>query len=266
MAKNIRKAGKSVMKAKEIYKAVDQIAPFTVHASYDNPGFLVGDGEEDVNFALVSLDITPRVIEEAHMIGAQMIISHHPVIFRPLKNIHPENPVYGLLRRGISAICAHTNLDCAKDGVNDTLIRLAGVEGDTEILYDGEGLPIGRIGELARATDIHNFAIKVKHALTANCVRYADAEKAVKKIAVIGGAGADEIEKAIEAGADTFVTGDVKYHQFLDAGNLGINLIDAGHFATENPVVKVLCDKLSEALPEVRFEVSSVHGDCILTV
>ena len=252
MAKNIRKAGKSVMKAKEIYKAVDQIAPFTVHASYDNPGFLVGDGEEDVNFALVSLDITPRVIEEAHLIGAQMIISHHPVIFRPLKNIHPENPVYGLLRRGISAICAHTNLDCAKDGVNDTLIRLAGVEGDTEILYDGEGLPIGRIGELSRATDIHNFAIKVKHALTANCV--------------IGGAGADEIEKAIEAGADTFVTGDIKYHQFLDAGNLGINLIDAGHFATENPVVKVLCDKLSEVLPEVRFEVSSVHGDCILTV
>ena len=93
-----------------------------------------------------------------------------------------------------------------------------------------------------------------------------DAEKAVKKVAVIGGAGADDIENALKAGADTLVTGDVKYHQFLDAKNIGINLIDAGHFATENPVVQALRDKLSEKLPEVRFEVSSVHTDSILTV
>ncbi len=262
----MREVGKRDMKAREIYKAIDEIAPFEIRSSYDNPGFLVGDENADINFALVSLDITPEVINEAKAIGAQMIISHHPVIFRPLKNIHPENPVYGLMKNGLCAICAHTNLDCANGGVNDLLIRLVGVEGDVEILYDGEGLPIGRMGTLPRATDIHNYAIKVKHALTANCVRYADAEKTVKKVAVIGGAGADDIENALKAGADTFVTGDVKYHQFLDAKNIGINLIDAGHFATENPVVQALRDKLSEKIPEVRFEVSSVHTDSILTV
>ena len=105
------------MKAREIYKAIDEIAPFEVHASYDNPGFLVGDENADINFALVSLDITSEVINEAKAIGAQMIISHHPVIFRPLKNIHPENPVYGLMKNGLCAICAHTNLDCANGGV-----------------------------------------------------------------------------------------------------------------------------------------------------
>ncbi len=126
----MREVGKRDMKAREIYKAIDEIAPFEVHASYDNPGFLVGDENADINFALVSLDITPEVINEAKAIGAQMIISHHPVIFRPLKNIHPENPVYGLMKNGLCAICAHTNLDCANGGVNDLLIRLVGVEGD----------------------------------------------------------------------------------------------------------------------------------------
>ena len=141
------------------------------------------------------------------------------------------------------------------------------LEGDIEILYDGEGLPIGRMGTLPRATDIHNYAIKVKHALTANCVRYADAEKAVKKVAVIGGAGADDIENALKAGADTFVTGDVKYHQFLDAKNIGINLIDAGHFATEYPVVAGSWGQtLGKTSRGLASKFRPVHTDSILTV
>lgn len=251
------------MKAERIFETVDEIAPFSVHASFDNPGFLVGDKNAEIEKVIVSLDITPEVINEAKEKNAQMIISHHPVIFRPLKKLMSSDPVFDLVQNNMCAICAHTNLDCAKGGVNDILIRLAGVEGNTEILFDEESLPLGRIGTLSQEIELETYVSFIKKQLNANVVRYVDGGKKVKKIAVIGGAGADEMFSAIEKGVDTFVTGDTKYHNMLDAKRLGLNLIDAGHFATENPVVDMLVKTLSEKIKGVKFEASSIHADVI---
>ena len=256
----------------EIYHMLDEAAPFETQMSFDNAGFLVGHGERAVDRLLVALDITLDVIREAEEWGAQLIVSHHPVIFFPVKRVTDGDPVgrklLALSEGGIAAICAHTNLDAALGGVNDCLARAVGLHGIGQLHQDGVdrlGRPygIGRVGTLERETApaLPDFAREVKEALGANGVRFVDAGRPVRKVAVGGGACADMVGDALALGCDTFVTSDVKYDGFLDARALGINLIDAGHFPTENVVVAPLAELLRSQLPGAEVRVSARHHE-----
>ncbi len=248
---------------REVYQYLDGLAPFSLQMSFDNAGFLVGRGSAQVTRILVSLDITEEVAAEAVELGAELIVSHHPVIFHPAKSITDATPdgriLLALTEGKIAAICAHTNLDAVAGGVNDALAQRLGLVQVEQLHQDGvdaAGRPygIGRVGNTTGAPSYAPaFAAFVKEALGSNGVRYVDARRPVRRVAVGGGACAGMLGDALALGCDTFVTSDVKYNGFLDAKALGMNLIDAGHYPTEQVVCPVLADWLSRGFPRWRF-------------
>lgn len=249
-------------KVREIYDALCRIAPPALQLSFDNAGFLVGHADAEVKTVLLSLDITGEVIDEGGEIGAQLIVSHHPVIFHPLRSVTSEGEgalVLRLIESRIAAICMHTNLDIAEGGVNDMLLEKLGAVCEGALDEDG----CGRVGQLKEPMPLPDFLSFCKDRLHVNALRYVDAGKAVKRLAVMGGAGGEAMHCALARGCDTYVTADVKYHQFLNAAELGLNLIDADHFCTENPVMPILAEKLRGAFPEVEFRLSTRHRQII---
>lgn len=256
---------------RDIFAQMDQWAPFETQMDFDNAGFLVGRGEREVRKILVSLDITEQVADEAAEWGADLIVAHHPVIFHPVKRLTDETPtgrtLLALAERGIAAICAHTNLDAVHGGVNDALAQKLGLTQIEQLKQDGvdaSGRPygIGRVGNTAGVPMYAPaFAAFVKEALGANGVRYVDARRPVRRVAVGGGACADMLQDALAMGCDTFVTADVKYNGFLDAKALGVNLIDAGHYPTEQVVVPVLAKWLASGFPKVEVLTTQQHKE-----
>ena len=250
---------------KKVYAYLNQKAPFYSQSSFDNAGFLVGRSDKQVKRILVALDITEAVAHEAAQLQADLIISHHPVIWDGAKSVTDETllgrKLLALLQNDIAAICAHTNLDAAKGGVNDCLAAALGLR-DTELLKvygtyeDGTPYGIEQIGTVEGDMPLTAFAAQVKKTLGSNGVRYVDAGKPVRKVAVGGGSCSSSIKDAAAAGCDTFVTADVKYDSFLDAKALGLNLIDAGHYPTENLVCSVLVDWLKEGFSDTEVILS----------
>jgi len=260
-----------VAAVKEIYEFINKIAPFDTQESFDNAGFLVGRGDRKVTKILVALDVTGEVAEEAHVKGAQLIVAHHPVIFQPVKSVI-DGTVTGqvllaLVENGTAAICAHTNLDAAHGGVNGCLakaLELSDIGQLCQAGADAQGRPygIGRVGTAHRpGLPAAEYAAFVKEKLGSASVRFVDGGKPVRKVAVGGGACGSMLEDALAAGCDTFVTADLKYNQFLDAKALGLNLMDAGHFPTENVVCEPLASRLAEAFPGVEVQVSQAHKE-----
>ena len=256
---------------REIYQYLDGLAPFSLQMDFDNAGFLVGRGDRTVDKILVSLDITEEVVSEAVELGCQLIVSHHPVIFFPAKSVTDTTPdgriLLSLVEYNIAAICAHTNLDAVSGGVNDTLAQRLGLTNIEQLKQDGvdsSGRPygIGRVGNTAGVPMYAPaFAAFVKETLGANGVRFVDARRPVRRVAVGGGACSDRMKDAIALGCDTFVTADVKYNGFLDAKALGLNLIDAGHYPTEQVVVPVLAKWLADGLPKVEVYTTQRHKE-----
>ena len=255
-------------KVKDIFEFLNEIAPTTLKMDFDNVGLLVGDGDNEVKKVLVALDITDEVIDEAALFGAELIVSHHPVIFEPLKSVTYADlngrKLIKLIKNDISAICMHTNLDIVNGGVNDALMSALGAVTEGYLEYTGtDSLGVkqgcGRIGELESEMSLPEFLEKCKTALNANGLRYHDAGLKVKKLAVMGGSGGSSVYLAKELGCDTYVTSDIKYNCFLDAKELGINLIDADHFCTENVIVPVICEKLKTEFPECEIKISEKH-------
>lgn len=255
----------------DIYHLIDEKAPFSTQMSFDNAGLLVGDSGQEVNRVLVSLDITQDVEAEAAELGCQLIVSHHPVIFHPLKRLTSDDPtsrvVCALVRQRISAICAHTNLDMAQDGVNDCLAEAAGLTSFELLAVDGKApdgtaIGCGRVGMLkAGECSLAEYMAFLKRTLQPRGMRFVDAGKPVCRVAVGGGACADYMDDAIAKGCDTFVTSDVKYNGFLDARDKGINLIDAGHYPTENVVCPRLVSWITQRYPELAVCQSARHGE-----
>ena len=246
----------------EIFHFLCTLAPLELQADFDNAGFLVGRKHAPVNRVLLSLDITGAVIDEAIEKNADLIVSHHPVIFRKLSDVTDtgcDDKVLRLAENRIGAICMHTNLDIADGGVNDVLMECLGARADAPL--DGDGC--GRIGVLPEETDLYSFLERCRTVLKAPGLRFVSGGRPVRRLAVMGGSGGDALETVWQCGCDTYVTADVKYHQFLRAAEAGINLIDADHFCTENPVIFVLREKLSAAFPEVEFMISERHGPVI---
>ena len=258
-------------KVQDILNFVETLAPRNMKMDWDNVGLLCGSRSTQVTKILVALDPFEHVCREAADLGAQLIITHHPLIFQAMKAITDETSIgrgiLELCRHGISAINAHTNLDCAPGGVNDTLAKALGLKNIAVVNpsgVDAEGNEWGllRCGEIAPCA-LPDFLSQVKTALGCQGLRYVDGGKAVRKVAVGGGSCAGGMLEALDAGCDTFVTADIKYNQFWDAQDLGLNLIDAGHFQTENPVVAVLAEKIAAAFPEVEVKISKTHADCM---
>lgn len=242
----------------DIYEYIDSIVPFSSQMGFDNSGLQLGRPGAAVKTALLSLDVTDAVIDEAIHAGAQLIISHHPLIFTAIKCVDDEK-LLRLAENGIAVISAHTSLDIAEGGVNDVLIRLLGAEPECALDADG----CGRIGTLAVAEEFDDFLRMCRDRLNTSGLRYYSAGKPVKRLAVMGGAGGDCVHSAFTAGCDTYVTSDIKYHQFLEAADLGLNLIDGDHFCTETPVMPVLCTRLGSAFPDVVFALSQKHRQVI---
>ena len=238
---------------------------------FDNVGFLVGRSDAVVSRILISLDITNEVISEAHDIGAELIVSHHPLFFT-LKSVTDADITGGkvvrLLSGGISAICMHTNLDAALGGTNDALAAAAGLiveAGETGFLSvdgrlpDGSAFSYGRVGRLEKPCPLSEYLQSLKKALKTGGLRYHDAGRDVQHVAVVGGSGGSELKTAFERGCDAFVTADIKYDIFLEAKELGINLIDGDHYCTENLVTGVLAEKLGSAFPKIEVTISKRH-------
>ena len=251
---------------KDVYCYLDLKAPFYSQLGFDNSGFLVGRADKEIRRILVALDITEEVVSEAAELQADLIVSHHPVIWEAPKSVTDESilgrKLLGLIENDIAAICAHTNLDAAIGGVNDCLASALGLY-DTQLLKaygsynDGTLFGIEQIGILAgEPCALVEFAAVVKEKLGSNGVRYVDSGRPVHKVAVGGGSCSSSIKDVAAAGCDTFVTADVKYDGFLDAKALGLNLIDAGHYPTENLVCPVLLDWLKTGFPNVEVLLS----------
>lgn len=230
----------------EIRQFMQQLAPAELAADWDNVGVLV-DCAADVTSILVSLDITEEVIKEAEIQGCQLIVSHHPIIFKKLSRLSRKDLPFRMIKKNISALCAHTNLDAAEGGVNDILSRLFEIR-DAEPFAEGG---MGRIGNV-EATDACTLAKKCKDILEADSVKFVDAGHPIHRLAVVSGSGGSMWQDAVEEGADALLTGEASHHDALDAKRMGLSLIAAGHFATEIPIVPVLADQLSRNFPDVR--------------
>ena len=256
----------------DILDYYDEIAPYYMKMDFDNVGHLVGFHQMEVNKALVALDITDEVIQEAIEMEAQLILSHHPLIFHPLQRVTDDDTkgkkIIQLIRHGISAICLHTNMDAANGGVNDCLMDALGAKVTGLLNPHGQhpnGSPYGisRVGRLSDPIPLVSFLSRTKEVLGCSGIRYVDGGKPVEYIACCGGAGGGDMLKAYQAGCDTYVTADLKYDHFLEAKELGLNLVDADHFCTENVVIPYLMSTLSNRFPEIEAFVSSVHHQII---
>ena len=251
------------------------IAPVEAKMDFDNVGLLVGRKDARVNRALVSLDITNDVITEALDIGAELIVSHHPLFFS-LKSITDDDTIGQKLIRiisgGISAICMHTNLDAAKGGTSDALAIAAGIANGSAFaeLLDDEGklqngtpYSYGRAGCIQNPLSLEKYLELLKKALKTDGLRYYDAGKEVYKVAVVSGSGGDYLLASKKRGCDTLVTADIKYDVFLEAMELGMNLIDGGHYTTENLVTGTLVEKLCIEFPQVATRASTNHSQIV---
>lgn len=250
------------MKCQVVMSLIEKIAPKKLAESWDNPGLLVGSPNQEVSKLLVCLDLSAELVEYAVDQGVNLIISHHPVLFRGIKSIRTDSydghMLQRLLANNIAVYAAHTNLDVAWGGCNDVLaeiLELRDVEGFVETAANTED-SMGRIGRLKEGFSPEGLAKYVCDRLGAAHVRLVKSgNHSINKVALCTGAGAEFISKAAFRGADAYITADIKYHEAQQAAKLGIHLIDAGHFATEYPMVRVLAEYIRQELSKTKYEV-----------
>ena len=238
------------MKTLEIYRALREHIPAELAAGWDNEGvMLLADRYRDIKRALVTLDITENAVDAAIEHSCELIVSHHPVIFKPLRRL--ESPkLLKMVRAGISALSFHTSLDCAEGGTADTLAELLGLK-DTEPLFD-EGIPCGRVGQLAEPLDFEELVEKVKSAVSPGVIQAVarHAGKCYRRIAVCPGEGKSLYGAAMEAGADAYICGSMPYNELCGAAGHDMTVVAAGHYETEQPV----CQKLAALLSLLGIE------------
>ena len=245
----------------DVVDLMNKIAPADMAEAWDNVGLMLGRRKTIINRIMVALDITPEVVEQAINSRIDLIITHHPLIFKPLRSLSDDQWQQSLLltlaEHNIAVYSAHTNLDAVNGGVNDALAQALELQ-DDDILDDDSN--IGRIGNV-KTTSLEEFAARVKKKLGADYVVVGNAGKSVCRVAVCGGAGCDFIDIALAKGADTLVTGDVKYHDAQKAVYSGLNIIDAGHQATERLVLEEIADRLSIHFTQLNWNIAVLIAD-----
>ncbi len=239
---------------KNIYDYINSIAPFNTQEGWDNSGHLVGDFRKEVKKVVMSLDPTKEVCLYSKDIGADMLLTHHPIIFKGLTQLKADSPVYICANSDISVISAHTNFDNAVGGINDNLASILDLKNTYHI--DDSFIVAG---ELECEMSIDDLASYVNDKLGCSGIRYTDTDKLIKKIAVGGGACEEFIDLAVNE-ADCFITGDLKYHIMLDYQQTGFPLISAGHFETESKAFLMLKEKLEKVFPDVEFIIAPVKN------
>jgi len=244
------------MKLRDFLAALETVAPAMLAMAGDNVGLLVGPDHDEIQTVLVALDCTPDTAKEAAELGADLLLTHHPVFFNGVKRFLPDDPetagAYALARHGIGLAAAHTNLDTAQGGVNDALAQALGVRDAVPFGADG----MGRMGALEAPMKLGDFAAFVADALNAAVRLCGDDGKLVSRVAMIGGAAGERFPEARNAGADVYVTGECKHHHALAAMALGFAVIDAGHYETENVVLAALIKRLQELTPGVQYHLT----------
>lgn len=257
------------MTVNDIYNFLDGIAPFGLQDKWDNSGLLVGNPDKKVSKILISLDITNDVVKEAAEKRAELIISHHPVIFSPIKSVLSESVVYKLIENGISAICSHTPLDVAQGGMNDIIFKLLkdrlSLSDVWKILEPtGENTGYGRICTSLNTEGFTTLELAeiLKDVFGCKAVKYSDVNRRIKKIAYCSGSGGSMIEMVLKSGADAFITGDIKHNIWIDAQNSGLILFDCGHYHTEVIATDYLKEKISEKF-DITVEIAESGKDCV---
>ncbi len=250
----------------DVYSAIDSVAKFSTQEKWDNSGILIGNPNSKVSKVLVTLDITNSVIDEAIQGGYDTIVSHHPVIFNPIKSILSNSIEYKLIQHGINAICCHTPLDMAKGGINDILysafkVPLSLLEDATTLeVCTSDGLGFGKIVSTNTTLTPKQIAYILKDILNCTVVKYINGDRPIKKIAWCSGSGGSMLEEVLNMGADAYITGDIKHDRWLYAKDNGISLFDCGHFHTENIVLPYLRQIIFSTVPNV--EVSVANSSC----
>lgn len=234
------------MKVKDILEKIEKFAPPSLAYSWDNVGLLVGDKDREVKRILITLDPDLNIVEEAVENKCDLIVSHHPMFFKPVKHITLDEAsgraIELLIKNDISLIAAHTNMDCAEQGINAGLAELFELE-NVEVLEENPVIPqcgLGRVGDLKKPVALKELAAEAKKILKLSGLRVSgDMSMVISRIAVAGGSCSEVIPLAISKGCQAIVTGDMKYHEAINAVNDGICVLDAGHFGTEHHVIEI---------------------------
>lgn len=247
------------MKLHEFTALMERIAPRELALEFDNPGLLIEPDHADISRVLVALDCTKAVAEEAAEWGADLVLTHHPLFFHPVKKLAYSDPATAaacvLLRHGIGLYAAHTNLDGAHGGVNDTLCGLLGVR-ETIPFDDG----VGRIGQLKEPETLAAFAKRAELLLNTQVRIAGDTEKLISRVAIMGGSGGSSVLLAAAQGADVLLTGELKHSDALDAQMLGLSLVVAGHYETEIVALEPLMKRLQNDCFDVQYKLSRADG------
>ena len=250
----------------DVLTFIEGLTPPALAESWDNVGLLAGDRTHEVTGVLCALDVTEQVVAEAAATGAQLIVAHHPAIFTSVSRVTADDATGRILRAAIqndiALICMHTNADCADGGVNDALASALFLT-QVEHMDAGENGMLGRVGVLPREMQPREFALYVKECLRAGGVRFCDGGHPIRRVAVGGGACGKLMDNACAKGADAFVIGDCSYDLMQRAQSIGLSLVDAGHFPTENPMTAVFADQIGAAFPSLTVNSSEKHADCI---
>ena len=251
------------MKLNDFIAAMDTIAPRELAAPWDNPGLLIGTEKQDITKVLVALDCSVATAKEAIDWGADLLLTHHPVFFGGVKRIAPDDPdtegAYLLIRNGIGLFAAHTNLDSAEGGVNDCLAEALGLRHIEKLPPDD----MGRIGLLSSPMTFVDFARMVEEKLSARVRINGEAAAPVRRVAMVGGSAAEELFAAKAAGADVFITGEMKHHLAIQAAALGLFIIEAGHYETEKVVLQPLINRLQVLSDDVQYKLTRSESACL---
>ena len=246
------------MTVRTIYEKLCERIPEDLREAWDNDGLMCSsDDGREVKRALITLDVTEDIVDYAISHDIDLIVSHHPLIFKPLASVtedsHVARKVIKLIKNDISVMSFHTRADKVEGGVNDTLADILGIK-DTEPFGEGG---LGRIGTLKEELNMEDFSYLLKGLLDCDGVKVSDALIPVQRVAVVGGDGKSYVSAALKAGADTFVSGRIGYNVMAEAGEMGINLIEAGHYFTEAPVCSFFYNAIKAADPSLEVETTS---------
>ncbi|MEG0297837.1 MAG: Nif3-like dinuclear metal center hexameric protein [Clostridium sp.] len=248
-------------KVKDIIKVMEKFAPSYLKESYDNIGLMVGSNDKEVKKILLALDATLDVINEAVSKDVDLIITHHPLIFKKPSSITMDSlqgeKIITLIKNDISLYSSHTNLDSVTGGINETIAKLIGLDTSSLIhessSYNEKSCGLGRIQKLNKTITLDEMISKVKAVFNVNSLRVVKGKDTVSKVAVINGSGQDFIAKAVKMGADCIITGDTTYHFASDYLEMGISIIDLGHFASEWIVFLKVIEEATKDIKEVEF-------------
>ena len=247
-------------KISDIIGSLEQLAPISLQEDFDNAGVQVSaDPDAECSGVLVCLDITEPVIDEAIRKGCNMVVSHHPLIFNPLRQItnatFQERCVIRAVQNGITLYSAHTNLDNAPDGVNRRISQVLGLE-------NMEPLGMGMVGTLPEPVGEREFVARVAELFDVRCVQHSAFQgRTIRRVAVCGGAGSFLISEAEQAGADCFITGEISYHRFFEAGNA--LLMALGHYQSEQFTKNLISEYVGSHFPELKVEMTEINTNAI---